>query len=120
MSYEFDDIMKCELPDRCVFEFLSDLYKLLYEVDLQNSKYSIEDARIRISILLEAEPPLEDYKKTLEYKSAATMVEKAKIAYNAKPAWNREEFRASALQCWMKYANQITDFEKTIRGWPKT
>lgn len=110
MSYTIEDVLRLELPEKLSIEFRKELWPLNLT---HRPEYTFENLREGILTQL---APSDYYKDSLRYVLADTVKERAIAAMEAKPDAAIAE---RILQVWLKYANQMTDFEKTMQGWDK-
>lgn len=116
MSYALDDVTRLRLSEELIAPFCKELALSLDKERHFPSAPSTDDYYIFIRNLISWETDLEDYVNTVEYQLAGTAVERAKIAINAKTI---DKSNGKILELWLKYANQMTDFEKVMAGWDK-
>lgn len=115
--YCYEDISRLPLSDEFLLPFLKDLSSHSHAGIGQ--AYTLEPDALRdkikqilhLSILV-----LEDYKSTPEYLLADNNQDRAKIAMEAKIVGRSKD---KVLQMWLKYADQMSEFEKVMMGWDK-
>ncbi len=117
MSYEIGDAYNLELPQELRNAFYYELCTLCgvepYDMWLTTKGEVVQEDVVRI---LSVGIKLTDYKNTLAYQLANSSTERAKIAFEAEA---HKESEQAILDLWLKYANQMTDFEKIMAGWSK-
>lgn len=118
MSYRLEDVIRLKLPVSLASEFLKELSSTFYP--LETSKIpdngDLTNIYSHISSIVRSKIVLEDYRSTAEYLLVEDPVKRAKIAMRAQIKDHADQI---ILSIWLKYADQMTQFEKAMAGWDK-